>query len=203
MSIGTALHDRFAPVRTAGHDRRSRLLALQGWRGEGLQRACSAAPADRLAPAFCMVGGLAVALTQSIALALALAATAVVGAVTGRHPVESLHQLVVRWTGRGRVAPLGNAARRFTCALAATWLLVIVAAFAGDATAVGVGLSLALAAVAAVYTTLGFCIPATVFTLLFGAERATRPTLPAGLRPSVPGPRAPTDPTATTRSDGG
>ena len=199
MSRSNLIERRFGPVRSAGSTRKERLLALQGWRGEGLDLACSAAPADRLAPAFCMLGGLAVALTQSIPLALVLAATAVVGAVTGRHPVESLHQLVVRAAGRGHVAPLGSAARRFTCAVAATWLLVIVGALALDATGLGVGLSFTLAAVAAVYTTLGFCIPATVFTLLFGAERATRPTLPAGLRLTVPAPAADGDPTTLRR----
>jgi hypothetical protein len=185
VSVTKAVQGRFAPVRAAGPSRRERLLALQGWRGDGLSQACSAAPADRLAPAFCMVSGIAVGLTQSIPLALAVAATAVVGAATGRHPIESLHQLVVRATCRGRVAPPGTAARRFTCALAATWLVAISVAFALDATGLGVGLSFALAAVAAVYTTLGFCIPATVFTALFGAERATRPTLPAGFRPTA------------------
>ena len=57
--------------------RSSRLLRLQGWRGDELRQAVAAGQAHRLAPGFCAAGAAAVAVTGWSWLAVVLAGTAV------------------------------------------------------------------------------------------------------------------------------
>ena len=153
-----------------------RLVALQGWRGDDIDRVLQAGPAVRLAPALCATGSLAVVVTRSPVLTAALAATAAIGAVTGRHPVESVHRVWAVRRGRP-VLPRARAGRRFACALAGTWLATVGAADATGHRWWATGLGLGLSAAAAVFTTTGVCLPSLLLTALAGAERATAPTL--------------------------
>ncbi len=165
-----------------------RLIALQGWRGDDIDRVLRAGPAVRFAPAMCAAGSLAVVATRSRVLVAALAAAAAVGAVTGRHPIESLHRAwAVR---RGRPAlPRARAGRRFACALAGTWLVTVGVADATGHRWWATGLSLALSAAATVFTTTGVCLPSLLLTAVGGADRATAPTL--GCRSRCTGRRRP------------
>lgn len=168
--------NRWGPLTDRSLPWRHRLAALQGWRGDDIDCVLRAGPAIRLAPAVCATGTLVVVTTRSPELVAALAASAVVGAATGRHPVESLHRVwAVR---RGRPAlPRARAGRRFACALAGTWLVTVAAADAAGHRWWATGLGLGLAAAAAVFTTTGLCLPSLLLTALAGAERATGATL--------------------------
>ena len=88
-------------------DRSTNLARLQGWRGTDLTAAVNTKPlGHRLAPAICGVGALAVAVTGSTVLLLALLATAVVGVFAPNHPAESVYNFAntINTTGGGPVA---------------------------------------------------------------------------------------------------
>ena len=175
--------ERFGELLDTSIDARRRLLMLQGWRGAELEQALTARPADRLAPAFCMTGAAVGGLLGSPALLTGLGATGVVGAVTGRHPVERIHA----WLVPDKRLPPARAGRRFACALAAAWTAAAVTAHVVGRPRLSRGLALSLSAAAGVYTSAGFCLPSTVLTAALGTERATCPTLAAAVsRATVP-----------------
>lgn len=167
---------RWGPLADRSLPWRHRLAALQGWRGDDIDCVLRAGPAVRLAPAVCATGSLAVVATRSPVLVAALAASAAVGAATGRHPVESLHRAWAVRRGRP-VLPRARAGRRFACALAGTWLVTVGAADAAGHRWWATGLGLALAAAAAVFTFTGLCLPSLLLTAVAGTERATAATL--------------------------
>ncbi|MCB9373542.1 MAG: DUF4395 family protein [Microthrixaceae bacterium] len=129
------------------HDRGTRLLRLQGWRGDQLCRATDAGLVARLAPAFCALGGLAVALVGSSALAAAVAVTAAIGVVAANHPVEWVANALAARGGRVPL-PRNRAAKRLGCAIGTVLLVVAAVAFASGHTVAGVASAGVLAAVA-------------------------------------------------------
>jgi len=174
---------RWGPLTECGLPWSHRLVALQGWRGDEIDRVLQAGPAVRFAPALCASGAVAVVLTGSPVLVTALAASAAVGAASGRHPIEWAHLAWAERRGRAGLPP-ARAGRRFACALAGTWLATVGAAQAAGRGHLAAGLGLSLAAAAAVFTVTGLCLPSLLLTAVAGAERATGATLGGG-RPAA------------------
>lgn len=170
-----------AGVESVG-SRAERLLALQGWRGAELAQARATGVWQRLSPALCMTFTIVGTVLASPAILLALAATAVAGAVRPGHPFDVLYNHGIRHAlGRPPIPP-SRAARRSACALASVWLVTTALAFALDATTLGIVLGASLAAAAAAFTFAGFCIPSFVFNAVLGQERACRRDLGVALR---------------------
>lgn len=154
-------------------DRPTRLLRLQGWRGDGLATAVAAGPAHRLAPGFCAVGATGVAAIGSSVLALALGLTAVIGIFAPNHPVETAYNGVARRFGRPEVPP-NRAAKRLACLLGTLFLGTSAFALELGATVTGQIIAGAFAAVAWFVTLTNLCVPSVIFVSVFGEERSTR-----------------------------
>jgi hypothetical protein len=157
-----------------------RLLRLQGLRGADLTQGEAAGWAVRLGPAQCAVFGLGALLLASAPLYLVLAVPALIGGFAPNHPLERGYSWWARRTGRVPL-PANRAARRSACLaggvffLAAAWGLAI-----GPAHLFWVaGISMVL--VPGFVTLTNLCAPSLVFTLLFGAERASSASLIAAL----------------------
>lgn len=145
---------------------------LQGWRGDDLDAAVRAGRLGRLAPAACGVATLAAAATSSVPLTLAVLATALVGIVAPNHPVETLANAMARRSGRATL-PANRAAKRLGCAIGSLHLAGGAVALAVGATVLANVLLVSLGVLAVVVAATGICIPSMIYTLQFGARRAT------------------------------
>jgi hypothetical protein len=141
--------------------------------------------AMRLGPAQCALFGTIALLLGDPSVFLVLGAVSSVGVFTSHHPVEWLY---VWWARRyGHPTPPANRApRRFACLLGAVCFLV-----AGVALSAGAGwifwpTALLLVLLPMYVATTNICVPSLLFTLVFGAERATCESLPASLRSGRP-----------------
>lgn len=161
-----------------------RLLRLQGLRGADLAQGEAAGWAVRLGPAQCAAFGFVALLLASAPVYLVLAVPALFGGFAPNHPLERLYN---RWGSHaGRVPlPANRAARRFACLAGGLFFLAAAGGLAiGPALIYWVaGISMVLVPGFVAITNL--CAPSLVFTLLFGAERASSASLIAafGLRP--------------------
>jgi hypothetical protein len=150
----------------------TRLLLLQGWRGEELTQARRAGFAHRLAPAFCAAGAAVTALTASAWLAAALMATAIVGVFARNHPGETIYNWLTPRIG-GTAIPRNKAAKRLGCAIGTLFLAGSFLAFVFGADSLGSVIAGTFAAIAALIAVTKICVPSMIFTLIWGTERAT------------------------------
>lgn len=163
-------------------DRATRLLAMQGWSGDELVQARQTGAWQRFSPAMCLTFTVVGTVLASPVILLALAATAVAGALSSGHPFDAVYNHGVRHLLDRPALPPSRAARRSACALASVWLVATAASFAAGAGTLGYVLGGSLAAAAATFTFAGFCIPSFLFNTLFGRERACAASLPAAVR---------------------
>lgn len=163
------------------HDRSTRLLRLQGWRGIDLDAAHRSGAAARLGPVFCAAGSLAVAATASVPVLAVLWLTAVIGTFAANHPVETGYNLVAGRIGRHPL-PRNRAAKRLACLLGVLFLGASLLAFSAGSPAAGRIIAGVMGAVAAFVAVTGICVPSVVFTLLWGTRRAMAPSLVAAAR---------------------
>ena len=171
-------------------DRSARLLTLQGWRGVDLVAACAAGPsAHRLAPAACAAGSLAVGMTGSFALLAMVWSTAVVGVFALNHPIELGYNRLARLVGMTPI-PANRAGKRLGCVIGALMLGASGAAFLAGQPTVARGLAVAMGSVAAFVAMTNVCVPSMVFTLIWGSDRATAPSLAAAARGRIARTRA-------------
>jgi hypothetical protein len=97
-----------------------------------------------------------------------LAPFAVAGTLMSRHPFDYVYNLVVRRLTGTPPLPRHRAPRRFACGMAAAWTAATGAAFASGEPTLGYVLGGMLAAVGLLVSLTHFCIPSTIFGLLFG-----------------------------------
>lgn len=153
-----------------------RLLRLQGLRGADLTQGEAAGWAVRIGPAQCAASGLLALFVGSAPLYLTLSVLGIVGAFSRNHPVESLYTWWACRTGRVPL-PTNRAARRSACLaggvffLGAAWGLAV-----GPAVIYWVA-GVAMVLIPGFVTMTNLCAPSLVFTLLFGAERASSASL--------------------------
>ena len=149
-----------------------RLLRMQGWRGAELDQAAAAGGALRLAPGFCAAGAVAVVLSGSSILALALMLTAVVGTGAKNHPIETIYNWVAPMAAREPL-PRNKAAKRLGCLIGGALLAASALSLAFGSPLVGRAFAGALAVVAGFVSITNFCVPSAIFVTLFGSERST------------------------------
>jgi hypothetical protein len=126
------------------------------------------APWLRWSPAICTtIVGIGTVLASEWVL-WALVPFAVLGALMSRHPFDYVYNLGVRRLTGTPPLPEHRAPRRFACGMAAVWITATGAAFAAGAPALGYALGGVLAAVGALVSVTHFCIPSTIYGLVFG-----------------------------------
>ena len=157
-------------------DRPTRLLRLQGWRGSELARARAAGNAHRVGPATCSALAVGVAITGSATLAVVGVVTALAGAFGRNHPAELVYNWIARRTS-GAPIPSNRAAKRLACAIGSLFFTGAAVSFATGYSTAGRVLALTLGAVAAFVTISSVCVPSIIFTLLWGEQKATAPSL--------------------------
>jgi hypothetical protein len=149
--------------------RRERLL-VQGWRDDAHLH--EIAPWARLAPAVCMLVILAAVGIGTATLFWILVPLALIGAVSGRHPIDVIYSEIIAPILGTRPLPRCGAPRRFACTLAAVWLMATAIAFQHGPTLLGGVLAGMLAAGMFLTATLDLCLPCYAFTKLFVRPRA-------------------------------
>jgi hypothetical protein len=99
---------------------------------------------------------------------------ALAGALKRRHPFDYVYNLGLRRLTGTPPLPEHGAPRRFACGMAAVWSTATGAAFAAGAPEAGYALGGMLSAVGALVSITHFCIPSTVYGILFGKPVACR-----------------------------
>jgi len=158
--------------------RTQRLLRLQGWRGAELAAATRAGAATHLGPAMCASLAWIVAVTGSLPLAVFTFVTSIVGVFAANHPFEALYNAVARRSGRGPI-PRNRAGKRLACAIGTLFFGATSLAFVADQVLLGQVIVGSMALVATFVAVTGICVPSIMFTLAFGANKATAPSLAA------------------------
>lgn len=146
-------------------------LRVQGFTADEAWLA-EVAPWLRFSPALCATFAAVGTVTASPAILLALAATALLGAILPFHPFDLLYNYGIRFAVRKRPLPPNGAPRRFACGIAALWLIATALLFAnGEATA-GYVLGALFVAVAGLVSTTDICIPSMIFAAVRRLGRA-------------------------------
>lgn len=134
-------------------------LRIQGFSNVDETWLAEIAPWLRFSPALCAVTAVIGTLTGSPPILLALAATALLGAVLPFHPFDLLYNYGIRfWIGR-RPLPSNGMPRRFACGIASIWLAGTALLFSIGASMAGYALGGLFVAVAALVSTTDICIP--------------------------------------------
>lgn len=175
------VHELTAVLLDPDRDRTTRLLRLQGWRGDELTAARESGLATHLGPAVCAVAALAGAITGSVPVIAVLWATALVGMVAANHPAETAYNWVAR-RAAGTLLPPNRAGKRLACAIGTVFLGASLIAFSLGAPTVGRIIAGVMGSVAAFVAVTGICVPSIIFTLLWGSRRAAAPSLAAARR---------------------
>jgi hypothetical protein len=126
----------------------------------------------RMSPALCgtiAAAGIAIA---SPPVLWGLAVFAALGAILPFHPFDLIYNLGVRRLTGGPKLPANGIPRRFACGVGAVGLTGTGALFFTGLDVAGYLLGAALIATAAVVATTHFCIPSTVYGMLFGTPDA-------------------------------
>jgi len=160
-----------------------RRTRLQGWRGHDAACADGAVAAQRIGPAVCAVGAFTGAIAESPLVLALFAASALVGVFAPNHPFEAVYNAWASHRGRPALPP-NRAARRLGCAIGVVFLGGAAFAYAAGAATLGFVLAMVLGATAAFVATTAICVPSMLFTLVWGSERATAPTLVAAATPT-------------------
>ena len=154
----------------------ARLTRLQGWRGSDAEAADDAKWAQRLAALGCTTGALVGGVLQSPLILALFAATAVVGMFAPNHPFETIYNRTTRRTGAPAL-PANRAAKRLGCAMGTIMLGGSAILLLAGATTVGTVVAIAFGLTALFVATTGICVPSVMFTLIWGAQKGTAPTL--------------------------
>jgi hypothetical protein len=149
-------------------------LEAQGFRGLDDAKLQELAPWLRWSPVLCTVMmTIGVAAMSPVAL-WSLAGIALVGTLLPFHPFDLLYNYAVRYlTGTGPL-PHQGPQRRFTCGIAAVWLLATGWAFHTGSTTAGFALGVPLILVAALVSITHFCIPSLIYNTVFGRDATVR-----------------------------
>jgi len=148
-------------------DRLLSRLHTQGYENVDAEILRLVQPWLRWSPAIC-TGVIVVGVALASPLVLwGLVPFAALGAAMRRHPFDYVYNLGVRHLTGTPPLPEHGAPRRFACGMAAGWLVVTGLAFATGADAAGYALGGALVAVGGLVSVTHFCIPSTVFRLIF------------------------------------
>jgi hypothetical protein len=157
-----------------------RRIEAQGFRDLDDAALAEIGPWLRWSPALCAVFMAIGTILSSPPVLWALAAVALLGAVSPAHPFDLFYNRVVRHLTGTRPLPHHGPQRRFACGLAAAWLAGTGLAFHQGAAPLGYVLGGTLTVVAAIVGTTQFCIPSLVYNTLFRRRPAGGAPVPRG-----------------------
>lgn len=146
-------------------------MLVQGWRDDAHLH--EIAPWARLAPAVCMIVILAGVWIGTSKLFWMLVPLALMGAVSGRHPIDVIYSEIVAPIFGTRPLPRCGAPRRFACTVAAVWLMATALAFQNGPSLLGGTLAGVMAAATFLTAALDLCLPCYAFVKLFVKRRQT------------------------------
>jgi len=115
--------------------------------------------------------------TASPPILLALAGTALLGALLPFHPFDLIYNYGIRFIVRKRPLPPNRAPRRFSCGIAAVWLASTAAIFWSGEMALAYVLGILFVAVAVLVSTTDICIPSLMYQFLCRLSH-TKPVAP-------------------------
>lgn len=147
-------------------------LKTQGFVGLDDATIAEVGPWLRFSPGLCTILMGIGTVTSSTMLLWGLAPIAAMGAIFRSHPFDLIYNHGIRHLTRARPLPPNGAPRRFACGTAAVWLGATAWAFGSGAMAAGYLIGGILTAVAAIVSLSHFCIPSTIYGLLFGRPTA-------------------------------
>lgn len=136
------------------------------------------APWVRWSPSICTAIVLVGTVLGSQWVLWGLVPFAVLGAVMPRHPFDYIYNLGFRRLTGTPPLPEHRAPRRFACGMAAVTVTTAGAAFAVGIPGAGYALGGMLAVVGALVSVTHFCVPSTVYGLLFGKPVACGTEMP-------------------------
>jgi hypothetical protein len=143
-------------------------LKTQGFRNIDDETLAQVEPWLRWSPALCATIAAVGTALASPAVLWGLAPFAALGAILPFHPFDLVYNLGLRRLTRTPALPPNGAPRRFACAMAAVWLSVTGVLFATGAAVAGYALGGLFVLTAGIVSTTHFCIPSTIYGLLFG-----------------------------------
>jgi len=153
-----------------------RRLHLQGFAVDDAWLA-EVSPWLRLSPALCGTFAALGTATASPTILFALAGIALLGAVMPFHPFDFIYNYGIRFLVGKRPLPPNGAPRRFSCGIAAVWLVATALCFlSGQATA-GYTLGALFIVVAGLMSTTDICIPSLMYHLLRRLTGGASPTM--------------------------
>jgi hypothetical protein len=155
---------------------------VQGWRGDAHLH--EIAPSARFAPAVCMLVILTGVWIGTSTLFWILVPLALIGAASGRHPIDVIYSEIVAPIINTRPLPRCGAPRRFACTVAAVWLMATAIAFANGPSLLGGTLAGLMAACMFLTATLDVCLPCYTFVKLF-ARRKMPPRVDTAEEPTL------------------
>jgi hypothetical protein len=150
---------------------RKRRLIQQGFIGIDDATLHDLAPWARIGPAACSLLILLAVWAGRASSFYLLAAIALIGAATGRHPIDFVYNEVIAPIAGTRRLPRCGAPRRFALSIGTLWLVTTGLAFANGPTLLGGILAGLMSAATFMTATLDFCLPCSAFHLLFDAKR--------------------------------
>ncbi len=112
----------------------------------------------------------------------AMVPIAALGGIFTRHPFDLVYNHGVRYLTGTQPFPRNGAPTRFACGIASVWLVGTAIAFEAGAPWLGYSLGGILTAIAALVSVTHFCIPSTIYQLLFGRPAVVHGALWAGNR---------------------
>jgi hypothetical protein len=148
-------------------------LHTQGYVGIDDATLTEVGPWLRWSPSICTATVIVGTVLASEWVLWALVPFALLGALMSRHPFDYVYNLGVRRLTGTAPLPEHRAPRRFACGMAAAWMTATGAAFAAGAPAAGYVLGGMLAAVGGLVSVTHFCIPSTIYGLVFGKPVAS------------------------------
>ena len=145
-------------------------MVVQGWRDDAHLH--EIAPWARLAPAVCTLVILTGVWIGTSTLFWILVPLALMGAFSGRHPIDMIYSEIIAPIVGTRPLPRCGAPRRFACTVAAVWLMATAISFSSGPTLLGGTLAGVMAAGMFLTASLDICLPCYAFVKLFVRRRA-------------------------------
>lgn len=96
------------------------------------------------------------------------------GAIFPVHPFDLIYNYGIRYLTKTPLLPKNGAPKRFACGMGAVWLAVTAWAFGAGEMTVGYILGGMFTMVAVIAATTHFCIPSTMYRLIFGRSETQK-----------------------------
>lgn len=155
-----------AEKRFLSKNRLSRLRA-QGYVAQTEEELSQLAFGIRFAYRGCTIILTSAIAVQSTALFSAMTIVAIVGIVSPNHPFDYIYNYFLRkWMNKPELPVRANQLK-FACIIASIWLTIVIGLLSAGFTTAGLIMAIILVLVAALPSTIDYCIPSAIYNVLF------------------------------------